>query len=400
MLVDTPRQHAAATSRPSSRSPTSTVMRSPMKAAARTAMSTGFSFVPARRRSREAQGALGPAANGTIGLLMGVSRGRPGVIGPPNRRTSTMPPASGASTKASIRASARGGRPTILTASGKGPVPPRIRGRARSARLRDRSFIGPACSRGEPYALQLLQTADDETARLRIIDARMVQPQADEAESSAAIRIAASRRVQRSASASRARAERISRSGLEPSSAETRSARNRHLRRRVPRDANAGVGVPWAMPTPSPVPRSLSISPTRARVKALRSSHLGGILRRDDEAETMPVVEAASREGHGVGAVLGGAKHAALLAIPGDPVALEVGDVGRQRRRAEGPPLMVDHPGLDDDATVGGEQTAAGERGATSPERRAGCPRDHPSLPGVSPVFSPVFLYGWCRKEP
>jgi hypothetical protein len=33
-------------------------VRSPMKAAARTAMSTGFSFVPARRRSREASGNL------------------------------------------------------------------------------------------------------------------------------------------------------------------------------------------------------------------------------------------------------------------------------------------------------------------------------------------------------
>jgi hypothetical protein len=40
------------------------VMRSPVKAAARTAMSFGFSFAPARRRSREAQGALGPAADG------------------------------------------------------------------------------------------------------------------------------------------------------------------------------------------------------------------------------------------------------------------------------------------------------------------------------------------------
>jgi hypothetical protein len=39
-------------------------MRSPVKAAARTAMSTGFSFAPARRRSREAQGALEPAADG------------------------------------------------------------------------------------------------------------------------------------------------------------------------------------------------------------------------------------------------------------------------------------------------------------------------------------------------
>jgi hypothetical protein len=38
------------------------VMRSPMKGAARTAMSTGFSFAPARPRSREAHGALEPAA--------------------------------------------------------------------------------------------------------------------------------------------------------------------------------------------------------------------------------------------------------------------------------------------------------------------------------------------------
>jgi hypothetical protein len=60
----------------------------------------------------------------------------------------------------------------------------------------------------------------------------------------------------------------------------------------------------------------------------------------------MPVVEAASREGHGVAAVLGGAE--------------------RKDRR-----LMADHPGLDDDATVGGEQTAAGERGAASPEAAA-----------------------------
>jgi hypothetical protein len=89
----------------------------------------------------------------------------------------------------------------------------------------------------------------------------------------------------------------------------------------------------------------------------------------------MPVVEAVSREGHGNGALPGGAEHAVLLAIPGDPVALEVCDVGRQRRRAEGPPLMADHPGLDDGATVSGEQTAAGER----PNAKR-LPRDHPSL--------------------
>jgi hypothetical protein len=37
------------------------------------------------------------------------------------------------------------------------------------------------------------------------------------------------------------------------------------------------------------------------------------------------------------------------------PFALEVGDVSRRRRRAEGAPQMADHPGLDNNATVGGE---------------------------------------------
>jgi hypothetical protein len=86
----------------------------------------------------------------------------------------------------------------------------------------------------------------------------------------------------------------------------------------------------------------------------------------------MPVVEGAPGEGHGVGAVPGGVEHAALLAVPGDTVAFEVGDVGRQRRRAEGP------PGLDDDATISAEQRAAAERGAASPQRRAAAPRTSP----------------------
>jgi hypothetical protein len=43
------------------------VIRSPVKAAARTAMSTGFSFAPPRRRSREAQAALEPARTASPG---------------------------------------------------------------------------------------------------------------------------------------------------------------------------------------------------------------------------------------------------------------------------------------------------------------------------------------------
>jgi hypothetical protein len=93
----------------------------------------------------------------------------------------------------------------------------------------------------------------------------------------------------------------------------------------------------------------------------------------------MPVVEAASREGRGVGAVLGSAERAALLAVPRDAVALKVGDVDRQQRRAEGAPPMADRPGLDDDATIGGEQTAAAESGPASLERQAAVPRTNPS---------------------
>ena len=52
--------------------------------------------------------------------------------------------------------------------------------------------------------------------------------------------------------------------------------------------------------------------------KSLEVGHLGAILRGDDETEVMPVVEAASREGHGAGAVLGSTERAALLAVPRD----------------------------------------------------------------------------------
>jgi hypothetical protein len=109
----------------------------------------------------------------------------------------------------------------------------------------------------------------------------------------------------------------------------------------------------------------------QAACKSPEVGHLGGILRGDDEPEMMPVVEAASREGYSVGSVLGSAERAALLAVPRDVVALEVGDVGRQRRRAEGTPAMADRPGLDDDATIGGEQAAAAEGGPAAVARSA-----------------------------
>jgi hypothetical protein len=62
--------------------------------------------------------------------------------------------------------------------------------------------------------------------------------------------------------------------------------------------------------------------------ESLEVSHLGSILRPDDEPEMMSVVQAAARECHRVWAVLGGAEHVGLLADAGDAVTLQVGDMG------------------------------------------------------------------------
>jgi hypothetical protein len=62
--------------------------------------------------------------------------------------------------------------------------------------------------------------------------------------------------------------------------------------------------------------------------ESLEVGHLGGILWCDNDAEMMPVVQAAPRERHSVGAVPGGAEHMGLLAAAGDAVTLQVGDVG------------------------------------------------------------------------
>jgi len=99
----------------------------------------------------------------------------------------------------------------------------------------------------------------------------------------------------------------------------------------------------------------------------------------------MAVILAASCEGQGVGAVLGGAEHMGLLAVSGDAVALQVRNVGRERRRTKGTVSVAGHPGLQDDAALGGEQTAAAECGTASPEPRVAKPGRPP--PGRVPSF-------------
>src|SRR5258708_2163616 len=81
--------------------------------------------------------------------------------------------------------------------------------------------------------------------------------------------------------------------------------------------------------------------------EGLQIGHLGGILRCDDEAEVMPIVMAAPCEGRRIGPVLRRAEHVRLFAVTGDAVALQVGDMGGERRRPEGAAPMPER-GLKD----------------------------------------------------
>jgi hypothetical protein len=56
------------------------------------------------------------------------------------------------------------------------------------------------------------------------------------------------------------------------------------------------------------------------------------VLGADDEAEVVPVIGAALREVSAVGVVGARAEEPRLGTITGDPFALEVADVGRERR--------------------------------------------------------------------
>jgi hypothetical protein len=112
--------------------------------------------------------------------------------------------------------------------------------------------------------------------------------------SSVAIRIAALRRVQCSAFTSRAL-------GPRAQAVTDCDAAHHEMHMRV-------VGVPMGDANPVQPGAEIALHlADQVAGEGPRVSHLGGILRRDDETEMMPVALAASREGHGVGAVLGGA---------------------------------------------------------------------------------------------
>ena len=66
--------------------------------------------------------------------------------------------------------------------------------------------------------------------------------------------------------------------------------------------------------------------------EALEVGHLGGVLGRDDEAEMMAVILAALGEGLRIGVVGLGSEQPRLLAVPGDALAPQIAEMGRERR--------------------------------------------------------------------
>ena len=94
--------------------------------------------------------------------------------------------------------------------------------------------------------------------------------------------------------------------------------------------------------------------------------HLARILRRDGEPEMMPVLFAPFGESLRVGVVGGGVEHPGVRAVAGDAVALEVGDMLRERRRTKAAAAVAHDPGHDDDAPAG-RSGGQGQRRPPSP---------------------------------
>jgi hypothetical protein len=67
-----------------------------------------------------------------------------------------------------------------------------------------------------------------------------------------------------------------------------------------------------------------------------------------------------------------------LLAAAADAITLKVGNVGGERRRAEGAATMADDTSLHDDAAMSREEPATAECGVSSPKCRVSVSREPP----------------------
>ena len=99
--------------------------------------------------------------------------------------------------------------------------------------------------------------------------------------------------------------------------------------------------------------------------------HLGRVLRGHREPEMMPVVLAPLCEDLRVGVFRASVEHPRVRAVAGDALALEIGEVLCERRRAELLALVADDPGHDNDPPAGRARRQRQGGPPASPEGRA-----------------------------
>ena len=114
---------------------------------------------------------------------------------------------------------------------------------------------------------------------------------------------------------------------------------------------------------------------------------LARILRRDCEPEMMPVLFAPFGESFRVGVVGGCVEHPGICAVTGHSVALQVGDMLRERRGTKSTATVAHDPGDDDDAPAGRSGGQGQRRPPSAAEGRTAC----------SPAASPERLASVAR---
>ena len=115
--------------------------------------------------------------------------------------------------------------------------------------------------------------------------------------------------------------------------------------------------------------------------------HLARVLRRDREPEMMPVLFAPFGESFRVGVVRGSVEHPGICAVAGHSVALQVGDMLRERRGTKSSATVAHDPGHYDDAPAGRSGGKGQRRPPSAAEGRTAC----------SPAASPERLASVAR---
>ena len=104
--------------------------------------------------------------------------------------------------------------------------------------------------------------------------------------------------------------------------------------------------------------------------EAVEVRHLRRVLGRDDEAEMMPVIPATGSKILCIHVLTIRPEQMRFLAVMGDAIPTQIGEMIGQRSRTRAAPGLSDHASLDGDAAMGVEQATSAKPGMPPPEGR------------------------------